>query len=295
MMFHGCGTALVTPFLPDLSLDESALRALVRRQIDQGINFLVPCGTTGESPTLSFQEKARVIEITIQESAGRVPVMAGAGGYDTAHVIRAANHWLALGASAILSVAPYYNKPSQEGIYRHYAAIADAVNAPIYVYNVPGRTGINVEPATLLRLAQIPNIAGVKEASGNIPQIASILARVPQDFVVLSGDDALTIPVIALGGHGLISVVANQIPSDMTLLTQAARATDLPTARDLQRKYQRLMELNFVESNPIPVKASLALMGLCGLHYRLPLCPPSDSLLENLRQELLSLGLLETA
>ncbi|HXR10147.1 MAG TPA: 4-hydroxy-tetrahydrodipicolinate synthase, partial [Candidatus Acidoferrales bacterium] len=214
-MFTGCGTALVTPFRQDLLLDETAMRQLVQRQIAAGINFLVPCGTTGESPTLSAAEQRRVVEITIEEARRtKTPVVAGAGGNNTAHVIEMAREFEKLGADGILSVSPYYNKPTQEGLYQHYKAIAAAISLPIILYNIPGRTGVNIEPATVARLAEIENIVGVKEASGNIAQMAVVLASVPKAFAVLSGDDAITIPLMALGGRGLISVVSNEIPAE---------------------------------------------------------------------------------
>ncbi len=276
-MFAGCGTALVTPFRKDLSLDEDCLRSLVRRQIEAGIDFLVPCGTTGESPTLSHEEHVRVVEITLKEAKGVCPVLAGAGGYNTAEVIALARELEAIGVDGILSVTPYYNKPTQEGLYQHYKAIAASVQLPIIVYSVQGRTGVNVEPATLKRLAGIDNIVGVKEASGNIAQIASVAHHVPADFRILSGDDAVTLPVIALGGSGIISVVANQIPAEMTRLTKLALSNDFPAARELQHKYLPLMEVNFIESNPIPVKAAMAMMGLLEPVWRLPLVPPQPS------------------
>jgi 4-hydroxy-tetrahydrodipicolinate synthase len=292
MKFSGCGTALITPFSSDLSVDETAFRRLVQRQVDAGIDFLVPCGTTGESPTLSFPEKEKVISIAVEVANGKVPVMAGAGGYDTAEVIHAAKRWVQLGVDAILSVSPYYNKPTQEGIFQHYRAIAESVAAPILIYNVPGRTGSNIEPATLLRLAEVDSILGVKEASGNVAQMASILARVPKKFLVLSGDDSLTIPLISLGGHGIISVAANQIPGQMTKLTQAALQGDFAAARALQQRFQLLMETNFVESNPIPVKEAMAQMGLCQPIWRLPMCPPSADTQEKIRTVLSGSGLL---
>src|SRR5688572_20884965 len=273
-MFTGCGTALVTPFRTDFSLDEQTLRRLVRRQIAAGINFLVPCGTTGESPTLTRAEHLRVVEITLEESNGKTPVLAGAGGYNTHEVIDLARELERMGVSGILSVTPYYNKPTQEGLYQHYKAIAAAIRIPIVVYSVQGRTGVNVEPATLGRLAQIENIVGVKEASGSIGQMANIFNEVPSDFAVLSGDDAVTIPLIALGGRGIISVVSNEIPAEMTQLAQACLRNDFETARRLQARYLALMNVNFVESNPIPVKAAMAMMGLLEPVYRLPLCPP---------------------
>ena len=291
-MFTGCGTALVTPFRRDLSLDEAALRKLVRRQIEAGINFLVPCGTTGENPTLTRAEHLRVVEITLEEAKGKVPVLAGAGGYNTQEVIELAREVEGLGANGILSVTPYYNKPTQEGLYQHFKAIAEAVHIPIVVYSVQGRTGVNVEPATLARLAQIPNIVGVKEASGNIAQMASIIQQVPESFAVLSGDDAITLPLIALGGRGIISVVSNEIPAQMTELAQLCLSGDFAGARKLQRKYLLLMEVNFIESNPIPVKAAMALMGLLEPVYRLPMCPPKPENLARIEKVLESAGLL---
>src|SRR5690348_4491772 len=230
-MFTGCGTALVTPFRRDLSLDEAAVRKLVRRQLQAGINFLVPCGTTGENPTLSRAEHLRVVEITLEEAKGKAPVLAGAGGYNTQEVIELAREVERLGADGIPSVTPYYNKPTQEGLYQHFKAIAGAVRVPIVVYSVQGRTGVNVEPATLARLAQIENIVAVKEASGNISQMANVVHEVPDHFAVLSGDDAITIPLIALGGRGIISVVSNQIPGPMTQLAQACLRGDFAAAR----------------------------------------------------------------
>jgi 4-hydroxy-tetrahydrodipicolinate synthase len=254
-MFIGCGTALVTPFRRDLSLDEEVFRRLVRRQIESGINFLVPCGTTGESPTLSHAEQCRVVEITVEEARGKVPVLAGAGGNNTAHVIELAREFKKLGANGILSVSPYYNKPTQEGLYQHFRTIAEAVSLPIILYNIPGRTGVNIEPATVKRLAEIDNIVGVKEASGNISQMATILDIVPEKFIVLSGDDGITLALMGLGGRGLISVVANEIPAEMTRLVKLALANDFAAAREIHRRYFRLMEVNFIETNPTPAKA----------------------------------------
>ncbi len=275
-MFTGCGTALVTPFRRDLAVDEPKLRSLVNRQIEAGIDFLVPCGTTGESVTLSHQEHLRVVEVVVEEARGRVPILAGAGGYDTQKVIGLAAELAKLRVDGLLSVTPYYNKPTQEGLYQHYAAIASTTDLPIIVYSVQGRTGVNVEPATIVRLAELPNVIGIKEASGNMAQIASILARVPASFSVLSGDDALTIPVIALGGKGIISVVANEIPAEFEALTRAALDGNFREARRLQYKYQALMEINFVESNPGPVKYAMAQMGLLEPVWRLPMVPPSQ-------------------
>jgi len=291
-MLTGCGTALVTPFQRDLSLDEAALRKLVRRQIGAGINFLVPCGTTGENPTLTRAEHLRIVEITLEESNGKVPVLAGAGGYNTQEVIELAREVEHAGADGILSVTPYYNKPTQEGIYQHFKAIANAVKIPMIVYSVQGRTGVNIEPATLARLAQIDNIAGVKEASGNIAQMANVIQQVPDTFAVLSGDDSITLPLIALGGRGIISVVSNEIPAEMTELARLCLKGDFAAARAVQRKYLPLMEINFVESNPIPVKAALGLMGLLEPVYRLPMCPPKPENLSKIEKVLESLGLV---
>jgi 4-hydroxy-tetrahydrodipicolinate synthase len=290
-MFIGCGTALVTPFQADQSFDEATFRRLVQRQIAEGINFLVPCGTTGESPTLTEEEHLRVVELTIEEAKGKVPVLAGAGGYNTKEVIELAQAIEKLGAQGILSVTPYYNKPTQEGLYQHYKAIAEAVNLPIMVYSVQGRTSVNVEPATLARLAQIPNIVGVKEASGNIGQMAAVIHQVPPEFLVLSGDDAVTIPLIALGGKGIISVASNEIPAHMTQIAAHALAGKYDVARMLQRRYFPLMEVNFVEANPIPVKAAMGVMGLLDPVFRLPMVPPSAASLEKITNVLRSLDL----
>ncbi len=294
-MFSGCGTALVTPFRSDGGLDESTHRRLVRRQVEAGIDFLVPCGTTGESPTLTHEEHLRVVEITVKEAAGRVPVIAGAGGYNTAEVISLIADIQKLGVDGILSVTPYYNKPTQEGLVQHYTAIAKSTSLPIVIYSVQGRTGVNVEAATLVRLAELPNIVGVKEASGNISQMSSILARVPDSFDVLSGDDALALPLIALGGRGIISVISNEIPAEFTQLTQAALAGDFATARSLQKKYQALMEANFYEANPGPVKFAMARMGLLELAYRLPMVTPELATQRKMEAVLEPLGLLHAA
>jgi len=291
-MFTGCGTALVTPFRMDGSLDEPSLRALVERQIAAGINFVCPCGTTGESPTLSHAEHLRVVEITVEQARGRVPVLAGAGGYDTSHVVKLIADLHKLGVAGILSVTPYYNKPTQEGLYQHYRALANSTPLPIIVYSVQPRTSVNVEPATLLRLAEIKNIVGVKEASGNISQMASLLARVPESFIVLSGDDAVALPLIALGGHGVISVVSNEIPGEFTALTQAALQGDFARARQLQKKYYALMEINFVETSPGPVKFALSRMGLCEPSWRLPMVAPGAASQQKIETVLEALGLL---
>jgi 4-hydroxy-tetrahydrodipicolinate synthase len=291
--FTGCGTAMVTPFRKDFSLDEEALRRLVRRQIAGGINFLVPCGTTGESPTLSREEHLRVVAITLEEAKGKVPVLAGAGGYNTRAVIETARECERLGADGILSVTPYYNKPTQEGLYQHYKAIAAAISIPVILYNVPPRTSVSIEPATVRRLAEIENIIGVKEASGSIAQITQVVQQAPQGFIVLSGDDSLTLPVVAMGGRGIVSVVSNEIPAEMMRLAQLCLAGEFAAARVLQRKYQPLMEVNFVETSPGPVKAAMAEMGLLEPVWRLPLVAPKPENLAKIRAVLESLALLE--
>src|SRR5713226_3114381 len=293
MQFTGCGTALVTPFQPDFSLDEAALRKLVQRQLNAGVDFLVPCGTTGENPTLTRREHLRVVEITLQEAHGKTPVLAGAGGYNTQEVIELARELESLGADGLLSVTPYYNKPTQEGLYQHYRAIARGTRLPIVLYNVPGRCGTNLEPATVTRLAAIENIVGIKEASGNISQMAALANAVPDDFVILSGDDAITLPLFALGGRGVISVASNEIPSEMASLCNFALQDNFPAARAIHSHYLPLMEVNFVESNPMPVKAAMAKMGLLQAVWRLPLVPPSAGSLGRIHSVLETLGLVE--
>ena len=292
-MFTGCGTAMVTPFRHDGALDEATLIRLINRQINAGIDFLVPCGTTGESPTLSHEEHLRVVELTVDVAHGKVPVLAGAGGYNTAEVIELARELASIGVDGILSVTPYYNKPTQEGLYQHYRAIATATTLPIILYSVAGRTGVNIEPPTVKRLADIDNIVGIKEASGSISQMASILSTVPEDFLVLSGDDAIALPLIALGGRGVISVVSNEIPEEMTDLITLCLNNDFAGAREIQRRYQSLMEVNFVESNPIPVKTAMAEMGLLEPVWRLPLVASKAENQERVRSVLASLGLVE--
>ena len=294
-MFRGCGTALVTPFRRDLSLDEEALRRLVRRQIDAGIHFLVPCGSTGENPTLSRAEHLRVVVITVEEAKGKVPVVAGAGGSDTRAVVALARDVERLGADGLLTVTPPYNKPTPEGLVAHYREVAAATRLPIVVYNVPGRTGTNVEPATLARLARIERVVAVKEASGNISQIASLFVQVPDSFAVLSGDDAVTIPVVALGGTGIISVVSNVVPGEMARLTDLALDGNFAGARALQRQLQHLMEAMFIESNPGPVKAALGILGLIEPVYRLPAVPPRPESLARIETVLAGLGMMATA
>jgi 4-hydroxy-tetrahydrodipicolinate synthase len=274
MQLRGCGTALVTPFSQDGTIDENALRNLIAWQVESGIDFLVPCGTTGETPTLSHDEWLRVIDVTIEVVAGRVPIVAGATSNSTQDAVAKAKEVAARpGVNAILTASPYYNKPTQEGQYRHFRAIAEAVDKAVILYNVPGRTSANLEPATLARLSEVANIAGVKEASGNMSQIADVLNAVPETFLVLSGDDAITLPVIALGGVGIISVASNEIPREMAEMTRAALNNDWQAARGIHRKYLPLMQANFIESNPLPVKAVLAMMGKLEEVYRLPLLP----------------------
>ena len=289
--FTGCGTALVTPFKADGSLDEAAVSRLARRQIDLGIHFLVPCGTTGEVATLTDAEQVRVVELVAAEAKGRVPVLAGAGGYNTQEVIHAALRMKSAGANGILSVTPYYNKPTPEGLYQHYRAIAEAVELPIIVYNVPGRTGCNVDPATAIRLSTIPHVAGVKEASGNVTQMCEIVAGVPDDFIVLSGDDALTLPLMAVGGRGIISVAGNEIPAEMSRLVELAEQGDYAGARALHQRLLPLLLVNFIESNPIPVKSAMASMGLLEEVYRLPMVPPRPASKQRIDAVLQSLGI----
>jgi len=272
MQLRGCGTALVTPFHQDGSLDEQALKNIVSWQIESGIDFLVPCGTTGETPTLTHDEWLRVIDLTIEVAAGRVPIVAGATSNSTRDAVAKAQEVATRpGVDAILTASPYYNKPTQEGQYQHFKAIAEAVNKPIILYNVPGRTAANLEAGTVARLAELPNIAGVKEASGNLTQIAEICGAAREGFSVLSGDDAMTLPVIALGGVGLISVASNEIPREMAEMTRAALNNDWNAARQICRKYLPLMQANFIESSPMPVKSVLAMMGRCQEAYRLPM------------------------
>jgi 4-hydroxy-tetrahydrodipicolinate synthase len=288
--FTGCGTALVTPFTRSGALDETGVRRLARRQIEAGIHFLVPCGTTGETPTLTADERLRIVEIVVAEAKDKVPVLAGAGGYNTHEVIEAAQQMARAGADGILSVAPYYNKPTPEGLYQHYKAIAEAVPLPVIVYNVPGRTGVNVDVGTIVRLSAVPNIVGVKEASGNMTQMCEICGAVPDDFLVLSGDDALTLPVMSVGGRGIISVAANEVPGEMAKMVELAEAGDFTGARRLYRELLPLMQINFIESSPIPVKSAMAMMGLVEEVFRLPLVPPSPAARDRITQVLRDLG-----
>jgi 4-hydroxy-tetrahydrodipicolinate synthase len=291
----GCGTALVTPFTRDRAVDEAAVKRLAKRQIDAGIHFLVPCGTTGESPTLSDDERVRVVELVVEEASGHVPVLAGAGGYDTREVIATALKFKRLGATGILSVTPYYNKPTQEGLFQHYSAIAGEVGLPVIVYNVPGRTGCNVDVRTLVRLSQVPNIVGVKEASGNVSQMCEIRRAVPDDFILLSGDDALTLPLMAIGGQGIISVISNEAPAEMARMVELAEKNDFGAARQIHAQLMPLMSANFIESNPIPVKAAMAAMGLLEEVYRLPMVPPTEGSRRTIVEALAASRMLERA
>jgi 4-hydroxy-tetrahydrodipicolinate synthase len=292
---RGCGTALVTPFGADGSIDEKALRALVEWQVESKIDFLVPCGTTGETPTLSHDEWLHVIDLTIEVVNGRVPIVAGATSNSTREAVSRAREVASRkGVDAILTASPYYNKPTQEGQYQHFKAIAEAADKPIVLYNVPGRTAANIDVATLVRLADINNIVAVKEASGSITQIAEICGSVPEGFGVLSGDDAVTLPVIALGGVGIISVASNEIPREMADMTRAALANDWEKARRLQKKYLALMQANFLESNPIPVKTVLAMMGRIEEHFRLPMLPAKKETKAKLEKIAFEAGLLKS-
>jgi len=289
--FTGVGTALITPFTKSGALDEPAIKALARRQIDNGIHFLVPCGTTGETPTLSAAERRRVVELVLEAANGQVPVMAGAGGYDTQDVVHVAREMQSIGVQGLLSVTPYYNKPTPEGLYAHFSKIADATSLPILLYNVPGRTGCNIDAATCARLATIPRVIGVKEASGNITQMVEICRAVPSDFLVLSGDDALTLPLMAVGGRGLISVASNVVPAEMSKMIEAAERGDFAAARQMHHRLVPLMLGNFIESNPGPVKYAMSVMGLCEESFRLPMVSPRPASQEKIRAFLKELGI----
>jgi 4-hydroxy-tetrahydrodipicolinate synthase len=293
--FTGCGTALVTPFTRSGGLDEAAVRRLGRRQVDAGIHFLVPVGTTGESPTLTLAERVRIVELLVDEVRGQVPILAGAGGYDTNEVIHAAAEMKAAGADGLLSVTPYYNKPTQEGLYQHYRALAESTALPIILYNVPGRTSCNMEPSTVTRLATIANIVGIKEASGNMAQICEVCRSVPPEFIVVSGDDVMTVPMMAVGARGVISVASNQIPAEMSQMVEAAERGDFAAARVIHERIMPLMQINFIESSPGPVKSAMAAMGLIEETYRLPLVPPRPESKERINRVLKELGLLKGA
>jgi 4-hydroxy-tetrahydrodipicolinate synthase len=285
-IIRGCGTALVTPFTRAEGIDETALRRLVEFQIEGGVDFLVPCGTTGESVTMTEDEQARVVEITVDTAAGRVPVVAGAGGYNTREVIDKIDRFTDMGADAILSVTPYYNKPTQEGLFQHYRAIAEASSLPVILYNVPGRTGCNLEPATVERLSHWKPIYGIKEASGNISQIAELASLVDESFKIFAGDDSVVLPLAALGGVGVVSVASNLLPKSVSDLCRACSEGRFEEARQLNRQLTPLFKTLFIESNPIPIKAALAMIGMIEEVYRLPLVPMSSGNRERLEQVL---------
>ncbi len=293
--FTGLGTALVTPFTKSGEVDEQAVRRLARRQIDQGTHFLVPIGTTGESPTLDDRERIRVVELVVDEAKGKAPVLAGCGGYNTREVIHLAKEMQNVGADGLLSVTPYYNKPTQEGIVQHFRAIADATPLPIILYNIAGRTGVNIETPTLARLAETPNIIGVKEASGSLSQMCDVIRTLPPEFLVLSGDDALTLPLMAIGGRGVISVVSNEIPKEMSQMVEAAERNDFAAARAIHSRIIGLMQVNFVESNPGPAKYVMAQMGLLEEVFRLPMVSPKPESKARIDAVLKQLGLLKGA
>ena len=290
----GCGTALVTPFKSDTQLDLEAFRKLIRWQLDSGIHFLVPSGTTGESVTLNEEEYRKVIRTCVETAAGAVPVVAGAGTNNTAQAIHMATIAQQEGADALLAVTPYYNKPTQEGLVLHFSKIAESISLPVVLYNVPGRTIINITAETALRLTQVDNIIALKEASGDLGQVMQILNRRPSDFVVLSGDDSLTLPIMAMGGEGIISVASNLIPAEMSQMVDLALSGKWEEAKKIHYRYLDLMELNFIESSPIPVKYALSRMGKLEEAYRLPLCPLSDPSKKVMDQELDKLNLVSS-
>ena len=291
-LFTGVGTALVTPFRRDGSLDEPAVKRLTRRQIDAGVHFLSPCGTTGEAPTLNHREKLRVVELVLEEANGRVPVLAGAGGYDTREVIELARDMERVGVQGILSVTPYYNKPTPEGLFQHFKAIAESIHVPVVLYNVPGRTGINMDVKTTARLSEIQNIVAIK-APGDLVQMSEIISATRDDFIVLSGDDPVTVATMAVGGAGVVSVASNEAPSEMVQIVELCERGDYAAARKLHHWLLPLIQVNFAESNPIPCKAAMAAMGLLDEHFRLPLVPPSAATREKvvgILQQLKMLG-----
>jgi 4-hydroxy-tetrahydrodipicolinate synthase len=296
MELFGCGTALVTPFGADGAVDERALVRLVNWQIESGINFLIPCGTTGEASTLSDVEWLRVVGLTVETAAGRVPVFGGCTHNSTSEAVARVKRLAAIrGLSGILTANPYYNRPGQEGQYQHFRAVAEATDLPVLLYNIPSRTGANLEPATVARLAEIKNIVGVKESSGNLGQITDLLTRVPDGFQVFAGDDGLALPIIAVGGAGLVSVAANLIPREMSRILGAALADDWTTARALNKKFFRLMMAHFWEPSPAPVKATMKMLGLLEENLRLPMVPVSDLTRERLREALAEAGLAKSS
>lgn len=289
----GCGTALVTPFRKDGGVDEPALHALVNWQIESGIDFLVPCGTTGEASTLTEAEWLRVVEVVIAATAGRVPVFAGCSHNATHEVVAKARKLAQVhGLTGILTASPYYNRPGQEGQYQHFRAIAEAVDLPILLYNIPGRTGANLEPATVLRLAELPNVFGIKESSGNLAQITELLTTAPRSFKVFAGDDGMALPVLALGGTGLVSVASNALPGQMARMVQAALENDWAGARRINRHFFRLMQAHFWEPSPAPIKAVLSMLGRCEDVLRLPMVPVSAATRRRLETIVGELGML---
>jgi 4-hydroxy-tetrahydrodipicolinate synthase len=293
--FTGVGTALITPFTKDGALDEPAVKRLARRQIDSGVHFLSPCGTTGEAPTLSHRDKLRVVELVVEEANGRVPVLAGAGGYDTREVIELARDMERVGADGLLSVTPYYNKPTQEGLYQHFKAIAESVGVPIVLYNVPTRTSVNMSVETTLRLSEIPNIVATKEAAMNAEHWSTIVSSARDGFDLLSGDDPLTVAAMAIGGKGVVSVASNEAPAEMAQIVELCEKNDYAAARKLHHWLYPLIQVNFIETNPIPCKAAMAAMGLVEESYRLPLVPPSPAAREKIMRVLQQLKLLGAA
>jgi len=290
-MFKGAIVAIVTPF-KNGRVDEEKLRELIEFQIENGTDGIVPCGTTGESPTLSHEEHDRVIEITVDAVKKRVPVIAGTGSNSTAEALRLTEHAREVGADGALMVCPYYNRPTQEGLYQHYKTVAEKVKIPIIVYNIPGRTGVNLLPETMARLAKVPGIVGTKEASGSLKQMHEVIQLCGPDFAVLSGDDFFTYPLLCLGGHGIISVISNIVPKDMAALVDAFAAGDLQKAKNLHYRMAPLVDSLFIETNPTPVKAALAMMGKIEFEVRLPLAKMSEANYEKLRKIMINYGLL---
>jgi 4-hydroxy-tetrahydrodipicolinate synthase len=296
MELSGCGTALVTPFDAAGAVDEKALVRLVNWQIESGTNLLIPCGTTGEASTLSEAEWLRVIELTVETAAGRVPVFGGCTHNSTSEAVaRVRKLSQVRGLTGVLTANPYYNRPGQEGQYQHFRAVAEATELPVLLYNIPGRTGANLEPATALRLASIPNIVGIKESSGLITQIAELITQAPKGFKVFAGDDSLALPVVALGGAGVVSVASNLIPREMSQMVTAALRGEWETARELNRKYFRLMQAHFWEPSPAPVKATMKMLGLLEENLRLPMVPVSEGTRERLRTVMAEAGLAKTS
>jgi 4-hydroxy-tetrahydrodipicolinate synthase len=292
--FTGVGTALITPFTRDGSVDEAAVKRLARRQIDAGVHFLSPCGTTGEAPTLTHRDRLRVVELVVEEANGKVPVLAGAGGYDTREVIELARDMERVGANGILSVTPYYNKPTQEGLYQHFKAIAEGTPLPIVLYNVPGRTSVNMSAETTLRLSEIRNIVAIKEYA-DLPQMSTIISGAREDFLVLSGDDPVTVAAMAIGGRGVISVASNEAPAEMAQIVELCEKGDFAAARKLHHWLLPLIQVNFAETNPIPCKAAMAAMGLIEENYRLPMVPPTAATRSKVLHILQSLKMLGAA